>query len=458
MASVGVERFGVAGVLAPVGFVVALLVLARPALAMAAVVGLTVVCEGPLFGLFGFTAELYSQAFKDISVLDGLVALGLLAVGLDVLRTGRPLWLPRATGAAPGAPVARDGGRRGHRSPERGHAPACDLSEHVLAYLLLIPIAVANLDLDRRQLMWILTGTAALAIAKAMVGLVEVAGHYGVSIEGTATLTYYEPAPNWLIMVVLLSVLAGVLARARPPLWMVLGSPLLLACLVLSYRRSFWIGAILAILLVVLLASTPVGRRLLVPAGLGLALAVWALSSLSVQSQSPVIKRFTSLSPSKLEENAEDRYRLDERENVLAEISQNPLTGIGVTIPWAATAAPLSVEHEEGRTYVHFAALWYWLKLGLLGLFAYVAVILGSMSLAWAAWRRSSEPLMRAFALGSLCAMVGLIAIDTTASFTGVDPRFTVLFAAQVGLLAAMVRTAELPRAEQGHTSPGLTA
>ena len=33
--------------------------------------------------------------------------------------------------------------------------------------------------------------------------------------------------------------------------------------------------------------------------------------------------------------------------------------------------------------------------------------------------------------------------IDTTASFTGVEPRFTVLFAAQVGLLALIVRTAD---------------
>ncbi len=32
--------------------------------------------------------------------------------------------------------------------------------------------------------------------------------------------------------------------------------------------------------------------------------------------------------------------------------------------------------------------------------------------------------------------------IDTTASFTGVDPRFTVLFATQVGLLALLGRTA----------------
>ena len=65
---------------------------------------------------------------------------------------------------------------------------------------------------------------------------------------------------------------------------------------------------------------------------------------------------------------------------------------------------------------------------------------------------------MRAFALASLCAMVGLIAIDTTASFTGVDPRLTILFAAQVGVLALLVQTADGsdPDESPGYDEPAL--
>jgi hypothetical protein len=99
---------------------------------------------------------------------------------------------------------------------------------------------------------------------------------------------------------------------------------------------------------------------------------------------------------------------------------------------------PLSVEHEGGRDYVHFAALWFWLKLGILGLFAYIAVIAGAMTLAWKAWRSAPEPLLRAFGLASLAGIAGLVVMETTASFTGVDPRFTVIFATQVGLLAQL--------------------
>jgi hypothetical protein len=311
-----------------------------------------------------------------------------------------------------------------------------------------MPLAIANLDIDRRQVMRLLTGAMALAIVKAILGLIEVAGHYGTAIEGASTLTYYEPVANWLIMIAMLTVFAALLARVRLPLWVLLGTPLLIACLVLSYRRSFWIGAVLGVMLVVMLGTSSAGRRLLVPATLGVIAAILLLGSINFQSQSPIVKRVSSLAPAKLETNVQDSYRLDERANVLGAIDEHPITGLGVTIPWAATVQPLSVEHEEGRQYVHFAALWFWLKLGILGLFAYVGLIAGSMTLAWQAWRRSTEPLLRAFGLASLCGIAGLIAIDTTASFTGVEPRFTLLFGMQVGLLALLARTAGLTAAD----------
>ena len=209
----------------------------------------------------------------------------------------------------------------------------------------------------------------------------------------------------------------------------------------------------LAVVLLVMLGTSTAGRRLLVPATLGVIAAILLLGSINFQSQSPIVKRVSSLTPAKLETNVQDSYRLDERANVLGAIREHPVTGLGVTIPWAATVQPLSVEHEEGRQYVHFAALWFWLKLGILGLFAYVGVIAASMSVAWQVWRRSAEPLLRAFGLASLCGIAGLIAIDTTASFTGVEPRFTLLFGMQVGLLALLTRA--VGPVASGRSSPG---
>jgi O-antigen ligase len=455
VAYAGAHKFGTIGLFVPLVVLVALTLLARPVLAVSLVTFLVVFCEGQSFGLLTFSSKLYEIHFKDITLLDGLVALAIASVALELVRTRRPLHVPRplivpdvtlVLAMIAGVVV--------------GHASGASLrfavsSEHVLGYLLLLPLAVANLDLDRRKVMWLLGCFAALAGVKALLGLAEVALHRGTGIEGVATLTYYEPTANWLIMIAILTVFAAVLARARAPRWVLLTSPVLIACLVLSYRRSFWIGAVLGLLLVLMLGTTPVGRRLLVPTSLAVAAAIWLLGSLHFQNSVPIVKRAASLNPTSLEANAEDRYRLDERANVLAEIKRHPITGLGIGIPWAATAQTLSLEsgEGEGREYVHFAALWFWLKLGILGLFAYVGVMLGSMWLAWQAWRRSREPLLRAFALASGAGMVGLAVIDTTASFTGVDARFTVLFAVQVGLLALIAKTAPSPPADSSRSS-----
>jgi hypothetical protein len=40
-----------------------------------------------------------------------------------------------------------------------------------------------------------------------------------------------------------------------------------------------------------------------------------------------------------------------------------------------------------------------------------------------------------------MCAIIALIVLDTTASFTGVDQRFTVLFGVQLGLLALLANS-----------------
>jgi O-antigen ligase len=437
------SRIGIAGLLLPVAVLATVVLISRPLLAFGLVVGLTIVCEGPSFGILAFSSKFYTIGFKYLTLQDALVAIALVASAREVVRSHREVWLPRAL-CLPWAILALAmvaGVVTGHA----GGASTKFLlaSEHALAYLLLVPIALANLDIDRARITRLLGALGALAVVKAILGLIEVAGHYGQPVEGAATLTYYEPAPDWLIMIALLTVVAALITRAKAPRWLSVSSVLLLACTALSYRRSFWIGTALGIVLVMMLGSTPAGRRLLIQAVTSVAVAIVLIGSVKFQSQLPLAKRVASLNPSKLEANREDRYRLDERANVLGAIREHPITGLGMTVDWSATVRPLPVEHEEGRGYVHFAVLWYWLKLGILGLFAYLAVLAGSMVLAWQAWRSSPEPLLRAFALASLAGLCGLVAIETTATFTGVEPRFTLLLATQVGVLALLARGSE---------------
>jgi len=450
------HKLGSGGLVVPLVIVLAAILVMRPLLSVVLVVGLTVLCEGPSFGILTFTSDLYQTFYRNLSVLDGLVGLAIAAVAMDVVRKRRHLLLPRPLVLPLSilmlAMVA--GVVTGYKAGASLRFVV--MSEDVLAYLLLLPIAVANLDIDRRQIQLLLGGAVALAIFKAMLGLIEIGSGHGTGIEGgSITLTYYEPLANWLIMIVMLGVFALALARVRPPLWVLLGSPLLIASLLFSYRRSFWIASVLGLALVLLLGTTPTGRRLLVPAGLGVTVAIWLLGSTNFQSQLPIVKRATSLNPTSIQSNAEDRYRLDERADVTAEIRAHPISGLGMTIPWSASVRTPSIDRPAGRQYVHFAALWFWLKLGILGLIAYIGILIASAILAWQAWRRSREPVLRAFGLASLCGIAGLVAIETTASFTGVDARFTVLFAAQLGLLALVARTGEPAGEEEGPAREG---
>jgi hypothetical protein len=430
--------------LVPLGVVVLIVLMRRPLAMVSLTSALVILCEGPGFGLFSFTSHLYTHVYRQLTPIDLLVTLTVISVGLDLVVRKRALArLPRplvfascllALGMIGGAATGHAAGL-GLRSVLLG--------EDVLAYLLLIPLAVANLDIGLERIRALLLGAVGLAAIKAVLGLIEVVGHKGTPIEGVSTLTYYEPTANWLMLIALLGIVVALVARMRPPLWILACAPLLLASLLLSYRRSFWIAVVLGLLLVVMLGLSPTGRRLLVPVTLMLVVAVWLLGSVHLQdSQAPIVRRVASLNPSKLEQNAEDRYRLDERANVLATIRAHPVSGLGMLVPWTASTKPLSVEHPEARLYVHFALLWFWLRLGILGALAYLSIMVATALLAWRVWRARSEPLFKAFGLASLCGIAGLVTIESTATFTGIDPRFTVVLAVQIGLLAQLARTA----------------
>jgi hypothetical protein len=440
----------------PLGLTLLVIVLMRPVLAVCLTVGVAILFEGVTFGLFTFLNDVYTPLYKRLTPLDALVALTVVSVALDMLRDKRSLRFPRelrfphlilVLGMISGIAVGKASG---------SGVKSLVLAENLIAYLVILPLAVANLKIDPARLRVLLGGAFALAIVKALLGLAEIAAHKGVSIEGNANLTYYEPTANWVIMLAILGIAVALLARLRPPLWMLLGSPLLIATLVLSYRRSFWIATVLGLLLVVLLALSPVGRRLLVPTGLVVAAAIWLLGSINFQSQSPIVRRAASLSPTSLTTNVEDRYRLDERANVLADLEKKPVTGLGMLVGWEATKRPLPVEHEDARQYVHFALLWWWMKLGILGLLAYPLLLLAMARLAWKVWRRSREAIFRSFGLASLCGVAGLLVAETTATFLGTDLRLTVVIGVQIGLLALLAQQSaeeEAPDAS-GETVP----
>jgi O-antigen ligase len=424
----------------------------RPGLALALLLIPVVLFEGQS-GNVSSVPRLYATVSAlHTTPAEGLILVAALALLVRAYRVGiRPPWpltwplalLGVATVA--GAVVGLS-----------NHAQSGDVFITVrhLAYLVLMPWIVVNVWRDPETIRRGLAVAAALVIVKAVLGLVSL--HGGSQVDPTTgavtSLTYYEPTSNFLSMLYLLLVLAAGIRRVRLPVWVWLGTPLVFASLLLSFRRSFWIGLVLGLLLVTVLAPGAMGRvRLVLVAGiiglgLSLSLATGVVKDLQLQGQ--LAQRAQSINPAQLSSNPEDRYRLDERRNVLAEITRHPVTGLGLNVPWTARY-PVSLSNGDPN-YVHFAALWFWLKLGILGLVAYLALMLSGIRAGYRAWNRCRDSLLQITGLALAVGLLSLMVVETTATFTGADPRFTIVLGAILGLLGSLWRLAGVrPRPPQ---------
>jgi hypothetical protein len=424
----------------------AALVAVPKATAVVAVVTVAVL-ESDGAGFLGGITGRYYQTLPALPVRPHEVLLGIAAVGvaLERSRTRKPI-------ATPGAmtlpllllAVAALCGLIVGRSADASAIDMLNGLRSVLT-LALVPFLVVNLIETRRELEWVLGATVVVVLVKTAFGGVAWLIGAGRVIEGTV-LTYYAPLANLLLMAFVLGVLAARLRGADLPrivLWL---APLALAVLILSFRRNFWIALVLGAVLVVLVAVGARGRLLLVPAGVLIVIALYfGLTALSgSQSDSPVVQRAQSLTPSKVQGNAQDRYRLDEQRNVRAEIARHPVLGIGLGVPWTARY-PLAQALPGGRQYTHVLLFWYWLKLGLLGVIAYLWTMAAAVSTGLRVWRTDYDRRVQGAGLGLAAALVGLMVAETTGSFTGVDPRETVLLAVMLGWLAAAQRLRKTP-------------
>jgi ABC-type Mn2+/Zn2+ transport system permease subunit len=94
------------------------------------------------------------------------------------------------------------------------------------------------------------------------------------------------------------------------------------------------------------------------------------------------------------------------------------------------------VEYPNARLYTHIVALYFWLKMGLAGLLAYLGLFAAGMWAGYTVGRRHPDPLIRAVGFGMVGALVGTMVKELTETNTGVDPSFTIVLATVFGLLA----------------------
>jgi len=304
--------------------------------------------------------------------------------------------------------------------------------------LLLLPILVVNLQWDEARDRAVVGGVAAIAALKGVEGMASWLLDAGRPV-GNTTLTFYSPAANFLLLLFILGVIAAGVGRLRLPVWVLAAAPICTAAFALSFRRNFWIASALGVAIVLVLGSGLRWRRSAVVLILVFLVAVRAIVAVtgSPELEGAVSERLQSLSPTRISADPYDRYRLDEARNVLAELRAHPITGLGLGVPWTATHA-LPAELDGGRQYTHVVFFWYWLKLGILGLAAYLAFLAAAVVAAVRVSRRHGDPYVRIAALAVAAGLVALASAETTGSFTGVSYRLTVVVAAIVGWLAVM--------------------
>ncbi|HKO39257.1 MAG TPA: O-antigen ligase family protein [Solirubrobacterales bacterium] len=379
-----------------------------------------------LFGLAGVLLRFVAQDLRPR--LPDPLTMPLIVLGLATLAGV-------ATAYSAGAGVSV--GELFHRSIEIGH-------------LILIPLLAVNVLRDARALKAFAAGLAVLACLKGLTGLYASLGGFGSSVEAEVA-SFLNPFPNLLMLTFALGVIAALVRRVEIPGWMYVGLPITLLALLLSYRRSFWIAAILTIVLVVIIASRRRGRAVFAIGAVAVALALVATTTIPDSSDSaqpsPIAERAQTLTPSGIGSNRGDRYRIDERGNVVENLKDHPLTGAGLGVEWEVHQ-PLAEAHD--RRYVHFAFLWYWLALGILGAIAYALLLGSSLWTGTQVWRRHPDPVVQVCAIAAFGAFLALGVVELTATFTGVEDRSTILVGGLLGWLAAAWQDLPARRAATG--------
>jgi O-antigen ligase len=435
---VGLENAGAQGALAPLVALLFLVLLRLPEACLGLALTGAVLAESEAIGVIPSGEAFYSQALSSLTPPDVLLLFGLAGVLLrfaaqDVRpRLPEPLTLPLmvlSLAVAAGVTTAMSA-NAGVEVGDLFHR-----SMHV-GYLILVPLLTVNVLRDTRSLRIFAWAAAALATVKGLTGLYATVGGTGGSVEEEAA-SFLNPLPNMLMLTFALGVVAALVRRVRIPTWMLVGAPITMLALLLSYRRSFWIAAVLTLILVIIIASRRRGRAVLAVGVVTLALALAAaatIGSSSDPSSSPIAERAQTIRPGSLGSNRGDRYRMDERANVIENIEAHPVSGIGLGVEWEVHQ-PLAEAHD--RRYAHVAVLWYWLAFGLLGAIAYVALLGTGLRTAVRVWRRHPDPIVQVCAIAGFGALVGLAVVELTATFTGVEPRLSLLLGGILGWLAA---------------------
>ena len=432
-----VALLGPLAALAPLVIVAGVWLTLRPWWALFAFAAVTILCgEDATQALIG-QEEWFHKALPGITLspVNVLLLVLLASVIVDVTRSGRRFIAPGLL-TFPLLALAALTVAGGLVGASNATHDSTQLLNQVrgLSILIVLPFAIVNLPPRKPAVRTVVVVTVGLAALTALQGLAAYAQGVGKSIDNV-TITYISETPNWVTALMIFGALALVIGRGRLPFWVVAAAVLSFVSLTLSFRRAFWLGAVVGI--VITIVAVRGGRRArLLPVGLAVAAVVLSLTTGIVGgAQGALALRFSQLSPTQVQSSQDDRYRLDETRNVWQEIQSKPVTGLGLGVPWRVRK-PLSQTLPDGTFYNHLAVLWFWLHLGILGPVVYVWLLGVGLLEALRVGRRDRDAIVRAAGIAVAAGLVAVAVAETTATYVGADQRFDALFGLVLGWVA----------------------
>ena len=269
---------------------------------------------------------------------------------------------------------------------------------------------------SKRLLLWLVVASALLLPQ----------GLYNGFVLGQ--LSYYDASPIFLLGICSILVAFKVVDLAA---WRIPYLVFATLVIVLSLRRAIWIDIVVA-LAITGLWSRRSGFRAVIALGLGVVVVLELVYPGAAFSYIEHAVRYTTGAQGR--EFSTD-YRRWETANAWMNVKQHPLTGIGPDGRWTLLNSFDGQFRPYGFTYLHNSYLLVWLRLGLLGLVAYVAFLLTSI------WMLLGRRLpLESIVVGAM--MAGLTVAVYTASFLVTAARWPTTVGLLLGIgLAARART-----------------
>lgn len=249
---------------------------------------------------------------------------------------------------------------------------------------------------------------------------------------------FYDSLSSLLFVLIAYYVVAawsqGLLSRSQT-LWMSVLAGFMMLFVLVSFRRTMWGAAVLALL--PLLAFMPASRRnYLLIGGSAAALVMGGAILLSPVGEAVLAAVAARLGETS-EEDQSTAYRMVLFRYFATHYSEIPLFGHGPRPLWneMVTVKQFRISLEN----VHSLYFWIWLRLGHAGLVVFITGMIGIMAQAWSLSRRAADPRFRVVAL---MVLLGTLMFLFSGIFNPVysQPRYVITLGLGLGLLSRMMQ------------------